>query len=54
VKARGYNLDIKNPHTIADEHADPEVLLGRLRESEAQVGALRDRLKTILAEALLR
>ncbi len=54
VKARNYNLDIKNPHTITDEHADPEELLGRLRESEAQVGALRDRLKTILAEALLR
>ena len=24
VKARGYNLDIKNPHTVADDHGDPE------------------------------
>jgi type I restriction enzyme M protein len=27
VKARGYNLDIKNPHTVADDHGDPEELL---------------------------
>jgi hypothetical protein len=24
VKARGYNLDIKNPHTVADDHGDPK------------------------------
>ena len=29
VKARSYNLDFKNPHTIADEHGDPEELLGK-------------------------
>ena len=23
VKARGYNLDIKNPHTVVDDHGDP-------------------------------
>jgi type I restriction enzyme M protein len=54
VKARGYNLDVKNPHTIADDHDDPEVLLARLNEAEKQTVALRDQLKTILAEALLR
>jgi type I restriction enzyme M protein len=27
VKARGYNLDIKNPHTVAEDHGDPETLL---------------------------
>jgi len=21
IKARGYNLDFKNPHTVADDHA---------------------------------
>ena len=31
VKARGYNLDIKNPHTVADDHGDPEELLAKLR-----------------------
>src|SRR6202453_1908316 len=23
IKARGYNLDVKNPHTVADDHGDP-------------------------------
>src|ERR1700722_8020928 len=54
VKARGYNLDIKNPHTIADDHGDPEALLADLAAAEAQTGALRDQLKAILAEALAR
>jgi type I restriction enzyme M protein len=54
VKARGYNLDIKNPHTVAEDHGDPEMLLADLTAAEAQTGALRDQLKTILAEALAR
>ena len=54
VKARGYNLDFKNPNMIANEHDDPEVLLKKLDEAEGQAAALRDQLKTILAEALLR
>jgi len=54
VKARGYNLDFKNPHTVADAHGDPEELLARLDEAEKQTAVLRDQLKAILAEALLR
>lgn len=54
VRARGYNLDIKNPHTTADDHGDPEALLGDLAAAEAETGALRDQLKAILAEALAR
>ena len=54
VKARGYNLDIKNPHAVADDHGDPEELLAKLDEAEQQAAALRDQLKAILAEALLR
>ena len=54
VKARGYNLDFKNPHTVEDDHGDPEELLVRLNEAERQAAALRDQLKNILAEALLR
>ena len=54
VKARGYNLDIKNPHTVADDHGDPEELLARLNDAEKQADSLRDRLKAILEEALLR
>ncbi len=54
VKARGYNLDIKNPHTIADDHGDPEELLALLDAAETEAASLRYRLKTILAEALAR
>lgn len=54
IKARNYNLDFKNPHTVADDHGDPEELLARLDEAEQQTAALRDQLKSILAEALLR
>jgi type I restriction enzyme M protein len=54
VKARGYNLDFKNPHTVAAEHGDPEQLLAKLNETDSQANMLRDQLKAILAEALLR
>ena len=54
VKARGYNLDIKNPHTVAEDHGDPEALLEDLTSAEAEVAALRDQLKAILSEALAR
>ena len=54
VKTRGYNLDFKNPHTIADDHGDPTELLAKLDAAEQQTGMLRDQLKTILNEALLR
>lgn len=53
VKERGYNLDIKNPHIVADDHGDPVELLARLDEAEARANSLRDQLKTILEEALL-
>jgi type I restriction enzyme M protein len=54
VKARGYNLDIKNPHTVADDHGEPEELLAKLTAAEAETARLRDQLKAILAEALAR
>jgi type I restriction enzyme M protein len=54
VKARGYNLDFKNPHEVADDHGDPEELLRKLDENEQRTAALRDQLKAVLAEALLR
>jgi type I restriction enzyme M protein len=54
VKARGYNLDIKNPHTVADDHGDPDALLASLNAAEAETAGLRDELKAILSEALAR
>ncbi|MFA6954697.1 MAG: class I SAM-dependent DNA methyltransferase [Thermoanaerobaculia bacterium] len=54
IKARGYNLDIKNPHTVEDDHGDPEELLSKLDEAEREAAALRDKLRAMLEEALLR
>jgi type I restriction enzyme M protein len=54
IKVRGYNLDCKNPHTVADDHGNPEELLTLLEESEQKTAQLREQLKGILAEALLR
>jgi len=54
VKARGYNLDIKNPRTEEDDHGDPEELLAELTAAEGETARLRDQLKTILAETLTR
>ena len=54
VKERGYNLDVKNPHTAAEDHGDPEALLKELNEVEDEVAALRNQLKAILSEALAR
>jgi type I restriction enzyme M protein len=52
VKARGYNLDTKNPHRLADDHGDPEQLLQALNTAEAETVKLRNQLRMILAEAL--
>jgi type I restriction enzyme M protein len=54
VKARGYNLDIKNPHAVADDHGDPTTLLRDLARSETETAGLRNQLKAILAKALAR
>ena len=54
IKARSYNLDFKNPHTVEENHGDPATLLAKLEESEKETARLRDRLKAILEEALLR
>jgi type I restriction enzyme M protein len=54
VKTRGYNLDIKNPHLVSEDHGDPEQLLKALDDAELESARLRDQLKAILVEALLR
>ena len=36
IKARGYNLDIKNPHAEELDHGDPETLLQDLNAAEAE------------------
>jgi len=52
VKARGYNLDFKNPHSEEADHGDPAELLAKLDQAEAKTADLREQLQAILAEAL--
>ena len=54
VKARGYNLDFKNPHSVEADLGDPAELLQALNQAEAKTADLRDQLKAILAEAMAR
>ena len=52
IKARNYNLDIKNPNTPEAESYDPEELLAQYQSQQQRIQGLRDQLKTILSEAL--
>ena len=54
LEVRGYNLDFENPHTGEEDLGVPEAPLGKLSSSEAEVASVRDELKRILTEALLR
>ncbi len=54
IYSAAFNLDIKNPHAIADDHGDPVTLLANLDAVERNVSTLRDQLMTIRAEALAR
>ena len=54
IKARNYNLDVKNPHVVDANHGDPEELLRELTAAEAKTASLRRQLKDILSAALLR
>jgi len=52
IKARNYNLDIKNPHVGEQTTHDPEELLKRYVNQQKSITSLRDQLKNILQEAL--
>ena len=52
IKARNYNLDIKNPHVAEQVNHDPDKLLKKYARQQQEISGLRDQLKTILAEAL--
>ena len=54
IRGSGYNLDIDNPSVVPDDYGDPHEVLDRLVATEAIAQDLRDRLKTVLEEALLR
>lgn len=52
IKARNFNLDIKNPHREADDLASPEVLLKNYRATEAKITAIQDEIVKVLTQAL--
>ncbi|WNB74181.1 type I restriction-modification system subunit M [Methylomonas koyamae] len=52
IKARNYNLDIKNPHVGEQISHDPDELLQRYAEQQKDIGKLRDQLKAVLQQAL--
>lgn len=52
VAARGYNLDLKNPHTPESKSHDPDELLARHAQQQQSIQSVRDQLKGILADAL--
>lgn len=54
IRERGYNLDIRNPHVADMAHEDPTTLLELLKESEQRAGRIREQLKEMLSEALLK
>ncbi|MEI8257244.1 MAG: N-6 DNA methylase, partial [Deltaproteobacteria bacterium] len=52
IRARGWNLDVKNPRSVEDGPGDPEELLRAYREAEAEVAKVRDALRDELRAAL--
>jgi type I restriction enzyme M protein len=54
IKARNYNLDIKNPNKIVEGLGDPDELLEQLTAVLADVSTSQDMLKAQLAGALER
>ena len=52
IKDNGYNLDIKNPNTVADELGDPEELLADYKTMLTSVAETREALKRELMAAL--
>jgi len=54
IAERNYNLDCKNPHTVAVDHGDPEELIAEYREIAHRLEAARTALKKELMAALER
>ena len=52
IQADSYNLDRKNPYAEEEEDHDPEELLAKYEQQQAEIQELRDQLRTILGEAL--
>jgi type I restriction enzyme M protein len=51
IKARNYNLDIKNPATVDAAHGDPVLMLEKFRKHQAEIATLRASIKSELESA---
>jgi type I restriction enzyme M protein len=54
IKANNYNLDIKNPNKVDEDHGDPVELLAKYKKLLEEVAETRDALKNELMAALDR
>jgi type I restriction enzyme M protein len=52
IKARNYNLDVKNPYEENEELAAPEEILEQFRKSEESISSIQDEIINVLTEAL--
>jgi type I restriction enzyme M protein len=52
IRARNYNLDIKNPYREEEQNGDPEELLAKYQQYLVQLQEMRQALKDELEEAL--
>ena len=52
IKANNYNLDIKNPNVVEDDHGDPDELLESCKKLLEEVTETQNQLKDELASAL--
>jgi len=52
IKARNYNLDIKNPHQETDDLASPTELLEKFRSTENKITTIQDEIVKVLTKAL--
>ena len=52
VRARNYNLDLKNPHVAEQISHDPDELLAKYARQQAEVAAIREALKKELMGCL--
>ncbi len=52
IKARNFNLDIKNPYQEADDLASPEELLANYRTTEKKISSIQDEIVKVLTQAL--
>jgi type I restriction enzyme M protein len=52
IKARNYNLDIRNPHSPEQVSHDPDELLADYAALQVKIGETRAKLKSVLSAAL--